>query len=248
MILYFSGTGNSKYVAEKIAASTEEKVISLNEIIKNNKNMNLHSEEPYVFVLPVYAGRMPKVVEQCIMKMKLEGSKKVYFIMTCFKTPYSSEKYIQKLCDKKHLDLLGFDYVNMPQSYIAMYDVPNHNQAVNIYKNAMPRINEISEKIKMQTEFDRACSGAMMSTFINPLFYPMMVSAKGFHTNDKCIGCGKCQELCPLNNITISGKKPVWGNNCTHCMACINGCSNQAIEFKNATMKKTRNYNIGSQL
>lgn len=248
MVFYFSGTGNSRFAAEKVSGIINDDIISINEIMKDRRDAVFASDRPYVFVLPVYAGRMPRVVESCIGKMKLGGNRKAYFIMTCSETPYSSEKYIVRLCRKKQLELKGFDYVCMPQNYIAMYDVPSHQGAIEIYRRALPEIERIAEKIKSGQQFDHKASGGMMSDIINPVFYRTSVSAKGFHTTDKCVGCGECVKLCPLNNIRLDGGSPEWGNNCTHCMACINGCPQRAIEYKKATMGKSRNYNIGAEL
>lgn len=69
-----------------------------------------------------------------------------------------------------------------------------------------------------------------MSNVLNPIMYSVMISAKAFTVTDKCIGCGKCAERCPLNNVTLSDGKPVRGKNCTHCMACIAGCPQEAVE------------------
>ena len=55
-----------------------------------------------------------------------------------------------------------------------------------------------------------------------------------------CIGCGKCVELCPLNNIHLENGKPVWGKNCTHCMACICYCPKEAIEYGKKSKGKPR--------
>lgn len=46
---------------------------------------------------------------------------------------------------------------------------------------------------------------------------------------DKCIGCGKCEKLCPMNNIRIVDKKVVQNNQCTMCYRCINNCPKQAM-------------------
>ena len=59
-----------------------------------------------------------------------------------------------------------------------------------------------------------------------------------------CIGCGKCAKLCPLNNIMLKDGKPVWGDECTHCMACIGNCPTEAIEYGSITQKKEK-YNFG---
>ena len=55
-----------------------------------------------------------------------------------------------------------------------------------------------------------------------------------------CIGCGKCEKLCPLNNITLQNARPVWGSNCTQCMACICYCPTRAIEYGKKSAGKPR--------
>ena len=57
---------------------------------------------------------------------------------------------------------------------------------------------------------------------------------------DKCVGCGKCAKMCPLNNIELKNSKPVWGKNCTHCMACICLCPTEAIEYGKKSVGKPR--------
>ena len=63
----------------------------------------------------------------------------------------------------------------------------------------------------------------------------MFVHAKKFQATNACTSCGKCAVICPLNNIRLTNGTPVWGKNCTHCMACINRCPTQAIEYGNHT-------------
>ena len=82
----------------------------------------------------------------------------------------------------------------------------------------------------------------MKSRLINPLFYRLFVKADGFFTTDDCTGCGICAQLCPLRNITIVGEKPVWGQECTHCMACICRCPAEAVEYGKKSEGKPRYY------
>ena len=76
-----------------------------------------------------------------------------------------------------------------------------------------------------------------------PVWYKLKLTAKDFYVKDNCIGCGKCEDLCPLNNIKLTNKKPVWSNQCTHCMACIGNCPEEAIEYGTITQEK-RPYNF----
>ena len=85
-----------------------------------------------------------------------------------------------------------------------------------------------------------------MSKVANPIFYRFIIGKDGFYVTDKCIGCGKCVSVCPLNNIIMKDSKPQWENHCTHCMACIHQCPMAAIEFKKITINKNRYYNKGA--
>ena len=57
---------------------------------------------------------------------------------------------------------------------------------------------------------------------------------------EKCVGCGKCAAVCVENNIRLRDGRPVWGDRCTHCMACICGCPAGAIEYGRASRGKPR--------
>ncbi len=65
-----------------------------------------------------------------------------------------------------------------------------------------------------------------------------------FYTTDKCVGCGKCVKLCPFNNIDIVDGRPVCGNSCEHCMACISNCPVEAVEYGETSWDQKR-YRIG---
>ena len=45
----------------------------------------------------------------------------------------------------------------------------------------------------------------------------------------KCIGCGRCAELCPMKNIVINDGKAVSGNRCTLCYRCFGHCPTKAL-------------------
>lgn len=102
MVLYFSGTGNSKFVTKIISQSTADELVSLNDRIKNKNCTPIYSEKPFVLVCPVYAGRIPRIVEEYILNTEFRGTNKIYFIVTCAQTPWITVKYAEKLCSKKN--------------------------------------------------------------------------------------------------------------------------------------------------
>ncbi|MEG0051572.1 MAG: EFR1 family ferrodoxin [Terrisporobacter sp.] len=248
MILYFTGTGNSRYVAQMIGEITEDDVMSINKYIKTLCRESIKSHKPFVFVAPTYAWRIPKVVEKFIMKAHFIGNNKVYFVLTCGAEPGNAISYVNKLCKEKNFELKGLSSVVMPENYIAMFEVPDKVEANQIINKSKEKIIKIAECIKYNKpliEESITLSDKFKSSIINPIFYPICVSSKGFYCTDKCIGCGKCAKLCALNNVRIIDKKPQWGQNCTHCMACICGCPNDAIEYKHKTKNKQRHYITG---
>lgn len=108
MILYFSGTGNSRYAAKKLAELTEDTVISINERLRRGDCGSIGSERPLVFVCPVHDGRIPDVVEKHILKTPFRGSKEAYFVVTCAESPSDAQNYVLKLYKKKGFLFRGF--------------------------------------------------------------------------------------------------------------------------------------------
>lgn len=247
MVLYFSGTGNSRYAAKTIAERTGDRIISINQRLKAHDYSDVQSDSPLVFVGPVYAGRLPRVMEEYIRKVAFVGTSEAYFVVTCAATPWKTVRYVEKLCIDKGLTLLGFRSVVMPQGYVA--GGGTQPKAVNdkVLTEAKPKINALAEAIWQKQLLPKETPGnGLMSTVLNPIMYAMMISAKGFWVTDQCTGCGQCQSRCPLNNVKLTAGKPVWGKNCTHCMACIAGCPAGAIEYGKKTQGKPRYY-LGSE-
>lgn len=47
---------------------------------------------------------------------------------------------------------------------------------------------------------------------------------------DRCTRCGRCARVCPSNNIAWStGAQPQWSRDCIGCFACAEACPNEAI-------------------
>lgn len=243
MVLYFSGTGNSRYVAKKIAEACGDEIISINKRLKEHDCSPVFSEKPLVFAGPVYAGRLPRVMEEYIRKTDFTGTKHAYFIATCAQTPWITVEYAEKLCKEKSFSLLGFSSIVMPQGYVAGGGTQPKQVNDKILSEAEPKILNIANAIRDKQPLpDEQPGKAIMSRLLNPIMYSMMISAKGFSVTDKCTGCGKCVTRCPLNNVKLVNDKPVWGKDCTHCMACIAGCPAEAIEYGKKTQGKTRYY------
>ena len=140
MILYFSGTGNSKYVAQRIADALGDTLFNMNDRIKARDSSPIETGERIVFVTPTYAWRIPRIVQDWLLKTDLIGAKRAWFVMTCGSEIGNANKYNQALCETKHLAYMGTAGIVMPENYIAMFNAPQPDEARKIVVNAEPSI------------------------------------------------------------------------------------------------------------
>lgn len=243
MVIYFSGTGNSKYCAQMVASELADEIVDSFNYIKNGIAGEFISGKPWIFVAPTYCWQLPHIFEDFIKSSNFDGCEDAYFIMTCGGEVGNAEKYLRQLCKDKKLNYKGVLEVVMPENYIAMFNAPEEDEATRIIRAAKRPLVRGIKQIQNKENFvspkvgivDKVKSGPT-----NPLFYKFFVKANDFYATDACIGCGKCTELCVLNNINMKDSRPIWGNNCTHCMACICKCPAEAIEYGKKSYGKPR--------
>ena len=243
MIVYFSGTGNSRFAAQQLAGHLQDEWLDAGIAIKNGERRSLSSEKPWVFVAPTYAWQLPRVFADYLRKTGFSGSRDAYFVLTCGGEIGNAGAYAETLCREMGLQYRGILEVVMPENYIAMFDAPEEEEARRIVERALPVIEEGAAYIRRNEPFPPYHTGMLdrlKSGMVHAAFYKFFVKANAFSAGDSCTGCSACMEACPLNNITLTNGKPVWGKNCTHCMACICGCPAEAIEYGTISRGKPR--------
>ena len=243
MILYFSGTGNSRYAAEFLAQALGDQAEDVGLWIKEGRKGEFRADRPWVVVAPTYGWQLPHVLMEFLQTAEFSGSQMAYFVMTCGGDIGNAAQSIQSLCRRKGLTYQGVLEVVMPENYIAMFGVPEAEEAVKIVEKANPDIEAAIASIKVGQEFSAPRNNMydhIMSELVNPIFYQLIVKADSFYASEICIGCGQCALKCPLNNVQLRNGKPVWGKKCTHCMACICYCPTKAIEYGKKSRGKPR--------
>lgn len=243
MILFYSGTGNSEYIAKKLAETTHEPIINLFDKIRNNDYSSLTSMTPWIIVTPTYTWRIPKILHNWLKHTNLKGSKKIYFIMTCGGSIGNANKYLSKLCHTKNMDYMGCYPIVMPDNYIVLSSAPTKKECLQIFEKAETAFKHMTYYLDAGQPFPQATitiKDKLRSGITNDLFYPLFIQPKKFYVTNACISCGQCVAVCPLRNIHLENQKPVWGKNCTHCMACICKCPKTAIEYGKQTKERIR--------
>ena len=245
MIMYFSGTGNSRYAALRLHSVVGGQLVDLNRRIKDHDYQPLVSRSPFILVAPTYAWSLPRVVEEYLRQTPMEGDNRLYAVLTCGGSCGGAEGRLRRMAEDLGLEFRGLAEIPMPENYVAMFSVPSRETAEAIIHRADGLLDQVALRIEDGRPLPRlshGLGGAIQSNLINPLFYSMAVSADKFYATEACTGCGVCEQACPLNNISIKEGRPAWGESCTHCMACICGCPAEAIEYGKKSKGKRRYY------
>jgi ferredoxin len=243
MVFYFSGTGNSRFVAERIAKAIGHEAADITAYTKQNKALSFIDRGLYVFVCPSYMSATARSMTDFIESAEFPSEAKAYFVVTCASSMGISPKVSMELCARKGLKYMGAAQVVMPQNYIALFKTKDKIENGRIINEALPMIDKIAETIKNGEKLESRRIGSFeysVTKWVRDLYYKDFMKTKKFMVTDKCISCKKCVKVCPLSNITMKDNRPAWGNNCTHCMACINQCPKDAIEYGKGSVGKPR--------
>lgn len=239
MIYYFSGTGNSKWVAKQVGDKLNYQVINIIDINRNEKKL-VRKGEVVGFIFPIYAWAPPEIMFDFMKNFTLEEGAFSFAIGTCVSEAGNTEKLI-----KKYIQLNSAYSINMPNNYIISSDVDSEEIIEKKINEAKESINKICNEIKRRENISRINKGSfslIKSTIITALFNKYARNTKAFYTEENCSSCGLCEKICPVKCIQLKEGKPVWKGKCLQCLACINRCPEKAIQYGKNTKKHARYY------
>lgn len=233
MIFYFSGTGNSKWVAEQLAKQTNDRAYDIGEV----EAADLKNEVFIGLVFPIYAWGVPEPMVDFVKK--LPPTKAFSFgICTC---GADAGLAMKKLSDVYPLDS-SYSIV-MPSNYIVGADLEDETTILKKLAHAKTQISTIAKEILEQKKVYRVHEGPaafLKSQLATRAFNKFARTTKPFYADENCIGCGYCAKNCPSKTITIQNAKPVWGKKCYQCLHCINGCPQKAIQYGKRSIGRKR--------
>ncbi len=238
MIYYFSATGNSAWVARELAAKTGDQAIDMIEYLKTGRTPPAcKANERLGLVFPVHAWRPPRVVLDFSKKLEIPEGCFVFAVCTMGGFASNTCKYLGKF-----IRLDSCYSIVMPENYILLTGSESEERIKRKISAAQTQLPKIAASIlvnKKEFVVKKGLLPAFFTSCIGALF-AKKVNDKGFYSTEKCNSCGTCAKLCALNNISIENGKPAWHGNCIHCMACLQRCPQQAIEYKKKSLKRKR--------
>lgn len=251
MIYYFSGTGNSKWVASRLATALDDRLISIGQcIVDGDFRHDLAEGERIGFVMPVYSWGPAPVVLDFIRKWHINGYRKGDYVYAVFVCGDDIGLSVDLLRDTLgFIELQSAYSVQMPNNYILLpgFDVDNKQLEQSKVERAQGRVDAVAQSIKKRERTVDVVTGGMpwlKSHIVYPLFRKCWMSDKYFKADkSRCNGCGLCVRQCPTHNVQMSPSGvPQWQGSCQMCLSCIHRCPKRAIEYGKMTQSKGRYY------
>ncbi len=243
MIFYFSGTGNSKHVAESMC---DERMVNIGDACKNGEyEYSIGNEESVGFVMPVYYSGIPKTVLEFVRNLTLNGEITYsYCILTHGGGPGAAGSMLQRELGKKGYPLHACFDVRMFSNYIMFGPLKSEEKEKKYLREAEGIIADIKNKVDAKTK--ELPGWTAIDKFLTLTMYPLCdryMSTKKFYADGTCTGCGLCVKRCPSGLIKMKDGRPVWEEDkCVRCMGCLQcksvQCGHKTKNYRRYSYKK----------
>lgn len=249
LIIYFSGTGNTRLITREIASrlrknGNEVEIVSV-ENVEKLRELDF-SNKIIGFGYPVYKFLYPDIFNRFFPLINNLGRNNKYFIFSTY-TRFAANTfyYFSKKIDHRKFRLIADESFKCPSCGIAA------RKDANDFKYESVMFFEDNIKQKLDNFVDGIMDCCSLNNFeirhkrnvfdviklpiikdIEKTKYPKLEI-----NSAKCSVCELCARKCPDNNLKIRADYIEIGNayDCLHCLRCMNHCPQNAISFGNLT-------------
>jgi len=234
-IYFFSGTGNSLWVAERIA----ERLTNTNVFSMSGHVDSIPDADITGFVFPVYCWGVPSRVLNFIRNHSFRSSS--YFAVATnggqvANTMVQLKKFLEH---EKKIFLSSGIGIRMPSNYLPWGEAESTDIQQTFFDDAKTKIdkmvNNLIKSSTMEVEKGVLWQRLLFSPVYKLSYSKLCKMDKSFAADSNCNGCGICKKVCPSNNITIENGKPVFHHKCEQCYACLHWCPQQALQYGTKT-------------
>lgn len=242
--IYFSGTGNTKYCVERFLRGYDEnaKAVSIEDTNVLNE-ISVHKR--IVLGYPVQYSCMPKMLKDFIIDNgNCWKGKEIFVIATMAMFSGDGAGVGARLMKKFGAEIIGGLHLKMPDNICdeIVLKLSEEKKKQIIHKTG-DKAQEVGVMLKSD-KFLREGLGAF--DYMAGLLSQRVIfghktdkySDRLKISENKCIGCGKCVALCPMDNISLKEKVAIPSDKCTMCYRCVNACPVQAITLLGHTVVK----------
>ena len=244
LTIYFSGTGNTRYIAQEFSKRMKWACYSIEENVDFDRILN--EAETLAIGYPIYGSDVPMIMQNFIerYKSKIQGKKLIIF---CTQLLFSGDgaRVLTDYLDGIDHKVVYAEHFLMPNNICNFFllRVPSEKRIERYTRRADQKLQRVCEEIKQ---------GRIRRKGFNPIskYLGLLTQRKGFQkmfvnikkdvlVDEDCISCGKCVQLCPMKNLYMENGVIKHKNNCTACFRCVNQCPKGAITvFTHSKVKK----------
>jgi ferredoxin len=237
VLYYYTGTGNSLWAAQCLAQ--ELKNTELFSMARDPQGKQAAAADCIGLVFPVHMWGVPHAVLRLVAQLPQGG--KYYFAMAINAGQVSGTlRQLRKVMAKRSLNLASGFSLKFPSNYIPWGGPGSAQHQARCFSQAQAKIRgQVAPAVLGQTAApveQGPLWQRILFTAVYKLSFPAMAKMdKSFWSDATCNGCALCVKICPAGNIRLQAQKPVWGHRCEQCLACLQWCPQQAIQYGKKT-------------
>lgn len=226
MVFYFTGTGNSLYIAKQI----EREPLSIPQIMQ--RECLEFTAERIGIVAPVYGHEVPTMVKEFLRK-SVFYTNYFYMILTYGNRHGGAAELAKKLCDECGVSVNYINVILMADNWLPGFDMDEQKKIDKKVEENMDKIlSDLAKRKNMiseVTDIDRAAHQQFLDRMSQ---MPADVWQHLLRVTENCVGCGTCEKVCPSSSIhVVDGKAVHIPGNCQTCLACAHACPQKAIQL-----------------
>jgi len=239
-LVCFSPTGTTRTIIKAIANGINHNKVELVDITKpeaRQQSLTMKKDELLIIGIPVYMGRLPKLLSDWLHSIKAENTLAVCVVM------YGNRAYDNALLELKDtLKNCGCKPI-AGAAYIGEHSFSSNELPCSVGR---PDTNDLhNAKLfgqKIQEKILSISSDKPYADINVPGNFPYggvtdLWKVDFIAVSNNCLQCGICAEGCPTGAIDMKDSKLIDIQKCTLCCACIKKCPQNAKSIKPGLMK-----------
>ncbi|MDP4093709.1 MAG: EFR1 family ferrodoxin [Bacillota bacterium] len=234
-VYYFSGTGNTKFIMDKVVQTLEEKGARINSYpIEKGYIEKKDKDIPLILAFPVNSQSISPFIWKFLKRLPRTGGKRVYALVT-LNDSSGIIKPLGKLLENKGYDPAGVCEISLPNNMLVKPadESQDSERLVKGIEKALKFADIIAEGKNAGWIQEYKGSGfvSFLSRYTGLTWFSMRALLKLKTDNELCKHCGLCVKQCPVGNIREADYMR-HGNRCEFCMRCAANCPEKAIFIK----------------